>query len=411
MVRRDIVRASHVCREWRQLLTPIIWMSLDSSYDTACLEYTKFPLDRLRDLSPNIRYLNLHTIGFPAEAIVTTRLVELGIWARNLDRYKAVISANPKIATLKIFAFEGKRDKCQALSPLTAVKTLMLTNGVSGRKSFQQFLVRHRETLKEISFDTCSQDLNGMTCLGAEPFDNMRVIKFCGNLERNGGLFKLLHKCPNLKRLEVDTFKHSPSAWKGLGDHCPKISSVVFRVPWQDVSEFAHILAVECRSLTEISMTIARLSIPMEDAVLLHAESLEYLEVVFSAKFGMGLCSSVEILRKCQKLRSLSIHCTTPHNAAYSPRLSKEPLAASALETISLRGLVELLPAEAQSDQKNTEKEWKEDFDKVWVPVGSQAYDLRLISTAIQHLAKIIQDVPTMRTMDIDDQQFKRIRP
>ncbi|KAG0334415.1 hypothetical protein BG004_000418 [Podila humilis] len=405
MERRDIVRASHVCREWRQILSPMIWMSLDSIYDTASVENNKLPLNNLRDLISNTRYLNLYSRGIAAPSIVTTRLVELDIWADELNRYKDVISGNPQIASLKVFTFQSEEDQCQAISPLTTVKNLVFKNGLGGGNGFHQFLVSNRDTLEELSFE-CRYNQNELTELGAEPFGNMRVFKFQGDLESNHGFFSLLHGCPNPQEARGgDQQALTPSVEGPRGP-----LSVVLRVKWLDERDIARILSLDCRSLKEVSVTVGHFSSTMKGAILVHAESLEHLEVVFRKNSEMDFVNVIEVLRKCGELKSLIINSTTPYNAECSSEMLKESLATSLLATISLRGLVVVLPGEAPRVLNKAEEELQANLDHAWVPVGGQEYNPHSISTAIQRLAKMIQDVPTMRTMDIDGQQFKPLR-
>ncbi|KAG0327253.1 hypothetical protein BG004_002807, partial [Podila humilis] len=368
----------------------------------------KFPLCSLRTLSQDVRQINIHTTTFPAPSITATCLRELDISGNLLDDYKGLIVANRQISSLKILGFRGEKEECEAISPLTAVKTLEFKNlGVVRRKGLKQVLANCRDVLEELSFSS-PYNLNEMTDL-AEPFDNMRLMKFDGDLAMNAGFFSLVRRCPNLKRLEVDAFKHVPSAWKGLGDHCPNLRSVVLRVQWLDECHVARILSLECRSLTEISVTVRRFSSTMKEAFLAHSESLEHLEVVQYDNSKADIPNTIELLRMCPKLKSLNVHHTTRHKAECSEEQFNGPWASTALETIKLKGWIKVSPAATKRKPGKEALKLKKNFRSAWASV-SQEDAPESNSTIVQRLAKKVQDVPTMRAIIVDGRTFSCVR-
>ncbi|KAG0324309.1 hypothetical protein BG004_003499, partial [Podila humilis] len=265
-----------------------------------------------------------------APTIVTTRLRELNISANVLGHYKDLIQANKNTAFLRILGLSDDDSQCKALSPLTSVKGVVFKNsGVVTGDDLQRFLVSKRATLEELFFES-PYNMKEMADLGVEPFDQLKFLRLDGDLKKNAGVFSLVHKSPNLRKLNVDTFKHSPAVWKDLGQYCPKLTSMVLGAEWLAEHDVARILAVECPALSTLVLKISIFSPVIKDSVL----------VSFAQDSSATVLSTIEILRTCPRLKRLAVQQKVSNKVPCHPSWFKEPWASSALEKIEFRGLL-----------------------------------------------------------------------
>ncbi|KAF9430398.1 hypothetical protein BGZ94_007049 [Podila epigama] len=266
---KDLASCTQVCRLWRRVLTPLLWVMFD---DHTAL-YLKIPKDLIDINSHHIRYLLLRPI--PRESIPpVSRLKGLSLHSLrgSLEKESVILKENPDLVWLHIY--DADRPAYRLLQHLTSLQHL------------------HIESL---NLDVCIR--KGTLPYFWSDYPNIKKLRILLDAETITDVVDLIQQCPNIETLSFwkrDTpYAIIPPVLdplsKVLNHNCHNLKVLKYRecnYPDFPLSTREHVNLVKATSnLVHLQLTIMEFDQSLFNA-LLHdnSHSLEVLDLLIHNK-------------------------------------------------------------------------------------------------------------------------------
>ncbi|KAF9309722.1 hypothetical protein BG003_009432 [Podila horticola] len=310
----DLIAAISVCRAWRAILTPILWMV----YEENMVPQWRIPQETLCRQSRHFRYLRL-VRRHPEGVIASTHLRELDIFASGKFSASGIILSNPQLSSLSLSLgtpFPGNLSNVYpALSSLHHLEHLRLHQVRLNTVYQLPTLLNNNPKLSTLCFEYVSGDSE---LDGCKPLMNVKTLDFSYKWTKSRGLVHLVRLCPNLTRLDFLCDPQCPfdELTRTLRENCPKLQSI--RCYESDDSGSAEETLEEGKilDLIKIPSLLVDISIVRQVfttkvclALLDHAVYLESVNLSFIEGNEETVRNVGRILAACPNLKNLRACC------------------------------------------------------------------------------------------------------
>ncbi|KAF9415979.1 hypothetical protein BGZ94_010347 [Podila epigama] len=348
---KDLISCITVCRLWRDLLTPLLWMV----YDDSLFRVMNIPEMTAHDNSQHIRYIRLFgLIRREIPRVSQLRGLHLGAfdsWHRDVVY---LLQTNPALVSLNVTQLSFSKSGLVAITPallkMTALRHLCLGGECRLKPDILRSILDNNQGLESLSlnvhYDTVLDFDDWSLYIGIKNL----CVRF--HPARPTWLFSLLQHCPNVETLYILEFcwdlRHRKSniVWlsKILHEHCPKVKGLRF---WESGSstlsmEYYLTFIQATNNLVQIEMSMGDFSTVICDALLRgSAHSLEVLHLYIHGRStaAESFVSAGRILSSCPKLEHLLlvIDGHPGYSEATDKALFARPWIGSNLKTFTLK--------------------------------------------------------------------------
>ncbi|KAF9424698.1 hypothetical protein BGZ94_007956 [Podila epigama] len=318
---KDLISCIKVCRLWRDMLTPLLWM-VHIDYDS------EFPEAVAHANRQHIRYLTHNGFDPSIKALQVTQLKGLSLELYYFCRPEVIslLEKNPALISLEVilssFEESGLVDIAPALLKMTALRCLSLFGNAYMKPDVMRSVLDNNQRLESLTLqipidtDTAFGDLR--LCLG------IKKLCFLLNPTKPTWLFSILQHCPNVEMLtimgnpdrDMDLQKSNiVSLSKILREYCPKVNQLTLQGydhrNSSTLSTGDYLILIQATSnLVQLEMSMDDFSTVVCDA-LLHgsAHSLEVLNLYIHGEStaAESIVSAGKILSSCPKLEHLKL--------------------------------------------------------------------------------------------------------
>ncbi|KAF9425526.1 hypothetical protein BGZ94_007452 [Podila epigama] len=367
-LRKDVVSCIKVCRLWRDVLTPLLWMEfIDMN-----VHRTKIPEATFHANSKHIRYLDLVTSdSVNAPQITQLKGLRLRLFDKCLSEHIQLLNANPGLSSLvlsKSYDYRSLQadDIMVLLKPLTALQSLTLNGNLPLQPVVLKNVLDSNQRLDLLSLYIDSFETDPVfDDWGIYP--SMKHLTFRCISTKPTFLFRLLQHCPNVETWSfhvhdvVQNTNPPPVALLAqiLQEHCRKVTALelygiyfINAMPSPEPGFLALSPEPGFLALFQATNNLVTLHLTMDDDfstvmcdALLQgsAHSLEDLALDIFYKLATeateeSIASAGKLLSACPQLRHL--HIMFSKHPEYSRRTEEAltgPWIYSKLETITLR--------------------------------------------------------------------------
>ncbi|KAF9415977.1 hypothetical protein BGZ94_010345 [Podila epigama] len=345
---KDLVSCIKVCRLWRNVLTPLLWMVYDDSD-------LSVPKAAAHDNRQHIRYMRFAS---PNRSNIpqVTRLkgLALGVIYECKQEYFQLLEANAALASLHIWLDSYlKSEFAPALfKPLTSLQYLQLAGYAHLRAGVMKSILDSNQRLETLILEV-------KTTMDADFMDwrvyaSIKKLSFRTYPGKPTWLFSLLQYCPNVEALTVseyyDECDNRPQIAllsKTLQEHCKKLQVLhfndnMFRNCTSLCTEDYLGLIQATSNLVELRLSMIDFPSALCDALLCgSAHSLEVLSLFIygQSTTAESIVSVGSVLSSCPNLQRLQVHFSNyvRISQAMNEALAARPWVCNNLKTIILR--------------------------------------------------------------------------
>ncbi|KAF9425453.1 hypothetical protein BGZ94_007507, partial [Podila epigama] len=368
---KNLVSCIKVCRFWRDVLTPLLWMVYDDTHD--CI-----PAEIIHANREHIRYLD-HSASSGQSLPQVTQLkgLYLKLLSTDLPQHVALLEANPGLRSLHLRQIsDGPEFSPSLFKPLTALQYLCLIgrdNGLSS--SILKSILDSNQRLESLSLEFISALDPDFNDWGVYP--GMKKVRFRDTTSTFHCYFRLLQGCTNLEMLVMneswmDPYDRRPRyalLSRILQEYCRKVKVLWYHQLYENIPD--NVLSTrDCLNVIQATSNLVQLRLAMNSFsavicdTLLHgsAHSIEalFLDIESKSSGPESFVSAGRVLSSCPKLQHL--HLSFEYYPKCSVDLEKplfaQPWVCNNLKTITLKPMiVDSSYYESYSEYNNTPEE------------------------------------------------------
>ncbi|KAF9405414.1 hypothetical protein BGZ94_003560 [Podila epigama] len=374
----DIVSCIRVCRLWRDVFTPLLWMEYRDYPRTH-----KIPETVLHANSKHIRYLILDTLDYlnapqitKFNALLMTRLknLSLQVYQEYLNECLQILNINPGLSSLTLLKYNDfvplqADDVMALLKPLTALQSLTLNGNLPLQPVVLKNVLDSNQRLDLLSLYIDSFETDPVfDDWGIYP--SLKHLTFQCNRMKLTYLFRLLQHCPNMEALCIDINFYEPETGPSalalvgqiLQEHCRKVKTLTLNNIADTLAKPS--LKTDLIGVIQATNNLVKLALTMDDDFstamcdsLLHgsAHSLEVmnLEIVGISATKESIVSTGRVLSSCPELRHFSLFFDEyPEYSQRNEEALAGPWICSKLKTLTLRSNYPMSPTSCPSSCK-----------------------------------------------------------
>ncbi|KAG0086729.1 hypothetical protein BGZ92_007915 [Podila epicladia] len=299
------------------------------------------PLGVMHSHSHLVRYFKVYA-SWPKGNLTPTRLKEIDIAGDALRWNSDILFANPQVSNLSLELDHGHLFSSvqRALESMSQLNTLSIDYVHLDSPDQLSGVLNNNTGLQELTFRS-PFGISGFD--GCGPLANMRCIRFYGVWRDNLGLVELIRLCPNLEELVVPGWGCPVTEIAmNIRECCYRLSSIKY---WNgDLEEAETLLLIEASlRLVNFHAFVHSFSTKVCDALLVHADWLEKLSLLFYDDIKAGVEGLNRILATCSNLRLLEIRFIgdkASQEDAPPSLQTNDPWKCTRLETFYVTGLI-----------------------------------------------------------------------
>ncbi|KAF9428998.1 hypothetical protein BGZ94_000179 [Podila epigama] len=344
---KDLVSCIKVCRLWRDVLTPLLWMVYDDSR-------LHIPDEAIRANRKHVRYLKLiKSYGQSFSQVCQLKGLYLEFDPLSTFEEFTLLEANPGLLSLELKQATVRPCFPAALfKPLTSLQSLRLYGGSIPLAALKSILDSN-QLLVSLFLEftsTLDPDFDGW-CI----YPTIKRIRFRYNPSKSTWYFRLLQSCTNLEELAVTEIRHFRCVRQPifallsriLQEHCRKLKVLWYFEQYTDIpdnmlttKDYLNVIQAT-RNLVQLRLSLNGFSTLLCDA-LLHgsAHSLEvlFLDIQNASSDQESIASAGRVLSSCPKLQHLQVffRCYPKYSDDLEKPLIAQPWICNNLRTITL---------------------------------------------------------------------------